>query len=142
MWHRVEPHHPVKGAGVVGCQRQVIRAEVVAWRRAEQWRGSGVTALARCGRRFPPRARAGHPQEAVGTAFCQVDGMVGRLGGGAVTPHPRSCSHTGSQGAARFALEIDAEAVGVLGMLEQEPGTGEGLLTAGAGVASGLIFIC
>lgn len=70
-----------------------------------------------------------------------MDGVEGRLGGGTVTPHPRSCSHAGGEGAARFALQIDAEAVGVLGMLEQEPGTGEGLLTGGAGVAAGLIFI-
>lgn len=68
--------------------------------------------------------------------------MEGRLRGGTVTPHPRSCSHAGGEGAARFALQIDAEAVGVLGVLEQEPGTGEGLLTGGASVAAGLIFIC
>lgn len=67
--------------------------------------------------------------------------MEGRLGGGTVTPHPRSCSHAGGEGAARLALQIDAEAVGVLGMLEQEPGTSEGLLTGGTGVAAGLIFI-
>lgn len=68
--------------------------------------------------------------------------MEGRLGGGAVTPHPRSCTHAGGEGAAGFALQINAETVGVLGMLEQEPGTGKGLLTGGAGVAAGLIFIC
>lgn len=67
--------------------------------------------------------------------------MEGRLGGGTVTPHPGSCTHTRGEGTARFALQIDAEAVGVLGMLEQEPGTGEGLLTGGAGVTAGLIFI-
>lgn len=67
--------------------------------------------------------------------------MEGRLGRGTVTPHPRSCSHAGGEGTARLALQIDAEAMGVLGMLEQEPGTGEGLLAGGAGVTAGFIFI-
>lgn len=68
--------------------------------------------------------------------------MEGRLGGGTVAPHPWSGSHSRGEGAAGFTLQVDAEAVGVLGMLEQEPGTGEGLLTGGAGVAAGLIFVC
>lgn len=127
---------------MVGGQGQIIRAEVVPWRRAEQGWRSWVTALARCGRGFPSRPRARHPQEAVRTAFSQVDGVEGRLGGGTVAPHPRCCSHAGGEGAARLALQIDAEAVGVLGMLEQEPGTVEGLFTCGAGVAAGLIFFC
>lgn len=67
--------------------------------------------------------------------------MEGRLGGDTVAPHPGSCSHAGGEGAAGLTLQIDAEAVGVLGVLEQEPGTGEGLLARGAGVTAGLIFI-
>lgn len=67
--------------------------------------------------------------------------MEGRLGGGTVTPHPRSSSHAGGEGAARLTLQIDTEAVRVLGMLEQEPGTGEGLLASRTGVTAGLIFI-
>lgn len=67
--------------------------------------------------------------------------MKGGLGGCTLSPHPRGCSHAGGEGAARLALQIDAEAVGVLGMLEQEPGTSEGLLACGAGVTAGLIFI-
>lgn len=67
--------------------------------------------------------------------------MEGRLRGGAVATHSRGCSDAGGEGAARLALQIDAEAVGVLGVLEQEPGTGEGLLAGGAGVTAGLIFI-
>lgn len=67
--------------------------------------------------------------------------MEGRLGRCTVTPHPRSCSHAGGERAARLAFQVDAEAMGVLGMLEQEPGTGEGLLARGAGVAARLVFI-
>lgn len=70
-----------------------------------------------------------------------MDSMEGRLGGGTVTPHPRSCTHTGCEGATGFTLQVDAEAVGVLSMLEQKPGTGERLLTGSAGVTAGLIFI-
>ena len=70
-----------------------------------------------------------------------MDSVEGRLGGGTVTPHSRSSSHAGGEGAARLTLQIDAEAVCVLGMLEQEPGTGEGLLARCTGVTAGLIFI-
>lgn len=70
-----------------------------------------------------------------------MDSMQRRLGGGTIAPHSRSCSHAGGQRATRFTLKIDAETVGVLGMLKQEPGTGEGLFARGAGVAAGLIFI-
>lgn len=68
--------------------------------------------------------------------------MEGRLRGDAVPTHPRSCSHTGREGRAWFTLQIDAKAVGVLGVLQQEPGSGKGLLTGGAGITAGLIFIC
>lgn len=67
--------------------------------------------------------------------------MERRLRGGTVTPHPRSSSHTGGERTARLTFQIDAEAVCVLGMLEQEPGTGEGLLARRTGVTAGLIFI-
>lgn len=70
-----------------------------------------------------------------------MDSVEGRLRRDTVTAHPRTCSHPRGEGAARFTLQIDAEAVGVLGVLQQEPGTGEGLLTSGAGVTAGLIFI-
>lgn len=113
----------------------------MAWWRAEEWWSSGITAFTRCRCRIPARPRSGHPQKAVRTAVSQVDSMKGRLRGGTVTPHSRSCSHAGGEGAARFALQVDTEAMGVLGMLEKKPGTGEGLLTGGAGVTAGLIFI-
>lgn len=67
--------------------------------------------------------------------------MKGRLRGDAVPTHPRSGSHTGREGRAWFTLQIDAKAMGVLGVLQQEPGTGKGLLTGGAGITAGLIFI-
>lgn len=67
--------------------------------------------------------------------------MKGRLRGDAVPTHPGSRSHAGREGCAWFALQIDAKAVGVLGVLQQEPGTGKGLLTGGAGVTAGFIFI-
>lgn len=71
-----------------------------------------------------------------------MDGVKRRLGGGAIAPHPGCCGHAGGKRAARLALQIDAETMGVLSVLEKEPGAGEGLLTGGAGVAAGLIFIC
>lgn len=67
--------------------------------------------------------------------------MKGRLRGDAVPTHARSGSHTGREGRAWFTLQIDAKAMGVLGVLQQEPGTGKGLLTGGAGITAGLIFI-
>lgn len=67
--------------------------------------------------------------------------MKGRLRGDAVSTHPRSRSHAGREGCAWFALQIDAKAMGVLGVLQQEPGTGEGLLAGGAGITARLIFI-
>lgn len=52
-------------------------------------------------------------------------------------------SHAGSEGAVdRVVVQVDADAMSVLGMLKQEPGAGEGLLTGSADVAGWLIFIC
>lgn len=52
-------------------------------------------------------------------------------------------SHAGSEGAVgQVVVQVDADAVSVLGMLKQEPGTGEGLLTGSADVAGWFIFIC
>ena len=41
-----------------------------------------------------------------------------------------------------MVVKVDADAVNVLGMLKQEPGTVEGLLTGSTDVAGWLIFIC
>lgn len=43
---------------------------------------------------------------------------------------------------AMFALQVDAEAMGILGVLEQEPGAAVGLFTGGAGVGTGLFLTC
>lgn len=125
----------------MGGQGQVVRAEVMARRRAEQRRGPGVATLVRRRCRFPARSRSRHPQETIRAPVRQVDGVEGRLRGDAVSTHPGSCSHAGREGRARFALQVDAKAVGVLGVLQQEPGTGEGLLAGGAGVTARLVFV-
>lgn len=52
-------------------------------------------------------------------------------------------SHAGSEGAVDWVVvQVDADAMSVLGMLKQEPGAGEGLLTGSADVAGWLIFNC
>lgn len=52
-------------------------------------------------------------------------------------------SHARGEGAvAWLVVQVDADAVSVLGMLEQEPGTVEGLLTGSADVAGWLVLIC
>lgn len=52
-------------------------------------------------------------------------------------------SHAWREGAVDWVVvQVDANAMNVLGMLKQEPGAGEGLLTARADVAGRLTFIC
>lgn len=52
-------------------------------------------------------------------------------------------SHAGGEGAVdRVVVQVDADAMGVLGVLKQKPGTGEGLLTRSTDVAGWLIFFC
>lgn len=52
-------------------------------------------------------------------------------------------SHAGSEGAVDWVVvQVDADAMGVLGVLKQKPGTGEGLLTRSTDVAGWLIFFC
>lgn len=54
----------------------------------------------------------------------------------------RRQSHAGSEGAVgQMVVEIDADAVSVLGMLKQEPGAVEGLLAGSTDVAGWFIFI-
>lgn len=55
----------------------------------------------------------------------------------------RRQSHAGSEGAVgEVVVQVDADAMSVLGMLKQEPGAVEGLLTGSADVAGWLTFIC
>lgn len=54
--------------------------------------------------------------------------------------HPRWGTHPRRERAPAFALQINAEAMSVLGVLQQKPGAAEWLLAGRAGVAAGLIF--
>lgn len=90
---------------------------------------------------FPEQGR-GHAEE--------VEGVVGvtkesgkRGTGEGICTRGRGQRHARGEGAVdRVVVQVDADAVSVLGMLEQEPGAGEGLLTGSADVAGWLIFIC
>lgn len=126
----------------MGGQRQVLRAQVVPWRRTKQRRRPGVAPLVwDRGGPFPARPGPRQSQQTEGAPIGQVDTVEGRLGG-AVTPHPGWGGYPGGEGATWLALQIDAEAVGVLGVLEQEPGTDERMLTGRTRVTTGLILIC
>lgn len=48
-------------------------------------------------------------------------------------------THSWGERAAMFTFQVDTEAMGILGMLQQEPGTGEGLLACGAYITGRLI---
>lgn len=90
---------------------------------------------------FPEQGR-GHAEEVewvVGVA--EESGERGT--GEGVSARGWRQSHAGSEGAVGWVVvQVDADAVSVLGMLKQEPGAGEGLLTGSADVAGWLIFIC
>ena len=67
----------------------------------------------------------------------------GRGPGQGFSARGRRQSHAGSEGAVgEVVVQVDADAMSVLGMLKQEPGAVEGLLTGSADVAGWLIFIC
>lgn len=57
-----------------------------------------------------------------------------------IDTHPRRCTNSRCKRTPTFTLQVDAEAMSVLGMLQQKPGTVERLLTGCTGVAAGLIF--
>lgn len=54
--------------------------------------------------------------------------------------HSRRGTNSRCEGTPSLTLQVDAEAVSVLGMLQQEPSAAEWLLTGCTGVAAGLIF--
>lgn len=54
--------------------------------------------------------------------------------------HPRRGTNSRCEGTPTFTLQVDAEAMSVLGMLQQEPGAVEWLLTGCTSVAAWLIF--
>lgn len=63
----------------------------------------------------------------------------GGLWDGVIAYGWRHCDAWGEGCVGWVGLQVNANAMGVLGMLQQEPGTGEGLLTCGTYVIGGLI---
>lgn len=51
-------------------------------------------------------------------------------------------THAWSERAAMFTFQVDTEAVGVLSMLQQEPGAAVRLLTCSAGIGSRFLLTC
>lgn len=90
---------------------------------------------------FPEQGRS-HAEEVEWVVGVTEESGERRAGQGISTRGWRQ-SHARSEGAvAWLVVQVDADAMSVLGMLKQEPGTGEGLLTGSADVAGWLIFIC
>lgn len=72
-----------------------------------------------------------------------MEAMKGRLRMAVCDPtHGRRPTHTRGERAAVFTFQVDTEAVGVLGMLQQEPGAAVRLLTCSAGVGGRLLLTC
>ena len=142
--HGRQAHHPLEGTGMLGdephflCAKafQAMGVQVVAGRRADKGRGVGQAVLNEA-RRGLPEQGSRHPQEVEGVVVAKEvgerrlwDGVVERRGEG-------DARREGRAGGA--GLQVDADPVGVLDMLEEEPGTGERLLTRGADIAGGLV---
>lgn len=90
---------------------------------------------------FPEQGRS-HAEEVKGVVGVTEESGERRAGQG-ISTRGRWQSHAWSEGAvAWLVVQVDADAMSVLGMLKQEPGTGEGLLAGSADVAGWLIFIC
>lgn len=51
-------------------------------------------------------------------------------------------THSWGERATMFTFQVDTEAVGVLGMLQQKPGTAVRLLTCSAGIGGRLLLTC
>lgn len=51
-------------------------------------------------------------------------------------------THPWGEGAPVFAFQVDTKSMGVLSMLQQEPGAAVGLLTCSAGVGCRLLLSC
>lgn len=146
--HGGHSHHPLKGTGVLGQQPHLFRAQTFergsrGRRRADKgWRRRQSRLQIPRGRWVVPEQGRGHAEE--------VEWVVGvteergeRRAGQGIGARRRRQRHARSEGAvAWLVVQVDADAVSVLGMLKQEPGTGEGLLTGSADVAGWLIFIC
>lgn len=89
-----------------------------------------------------PEQGGGHAEEVEGVVgVAEEGGERGARQG--VGTRGRGQGHARGEGAVgEVVVQVDADAVGVLGVLEQEPGAVEGLLAGGADVAGRLIFIC
>ena len=116
---------------------QPMGIQVVAGRRADKWRRVREAALHKARRRLPKQGTR-HPQEVEGVVVPEKVGEGG-LRDGVVTHGWRHSDAWGESCAGGVGLQVDANAVGVLGMLQQEPGAGEGLLTCGTYIAGRLI---
>ncbi len=84
-------------------------------------------------------SRVGYPQQVEWASLWEMDAMQGGLRG-AICTHSRRSSNTRRERTSALTLKVDAEAMSVLGMLQQKPGTAERLLTGCASVDARLIF--
>lgn len=142
--HGVQAHDSVEGTGVLGDEphllgAEAVRVQVVARRRAEERRRAGQAALAEA--RVVPQDGARHAQQVEGVAVAQEIHERG-LGHGLGPQRRRDGEPWRERAAGRPGLQVDAEAMRVLRVLQQEPRAVEGLLACGANVAGRLIFTC
>lgn len=117
---------------------QPVGVQVVARRRADKGRSVWKAVLQESRRGFSEQGPR-HPQQTEGVVLPQEVGE-GRRGDGVADHGGRRHADARGEGrAGRVGLQVDADAMAVLDMLQQEPGAGEGLLTGGADVARGLV---
>lgn len=111
---------------------------MVAGRRADEWRRVGKPVLHEAWGRLPEQG-ARHSQEVERVVVPQEVAEGGLRDG--VVAHGWGHSDAWCEGCAgRVGLQVYADAVGVLGMLQQEPGAREGLLAGGTYIARRLIL--
>lgn len=96
-------------------------------RRADKWRCVGEAVFHKAWGRLPEQG-ARHPQQVEGVVVPEKVGEGG-LWDGVIAHRWRHSDAWGEGCAGGVGLQVYANAVGVLGMLQQEPGAGEGLLT-------------
>ena len=140
--HGVQAHDSVEGTGVLGDEphllgAEAVRVQVVAWRRAEERRRARQAALTEAW--VVPQDGARHAQQVEGVAVAQEIHERG-LGHGLGSQRRRDGKPRRERAAGRPGLQVDAEAVRVLRVLQQEPRAVEGLLACCANVAGRLIF--
>lgn len=140
--HGVQAHDSVEGTGVLGHEPHLLCTEavwvqVMAWRWAEERRRTWQAALAEAG--VVPQNGACHAQQVEGVAVPKKIHEWG-LRYGLRSERRRDGEPGRERAAGRPGLQVDAEAVRVLRMLQQKPGAVEGLLACCANVAGRLIF--